>query len=250
MQDLGTLGGVFGVTDWMNDRGEVVGMSDLAGDQSFHPFLWNGAKMLDLGTLGGGTGEAFWVNNAGHAVGHADLPDGTHHGFLWANGVMHDLAPVDNAPCSNTFSINNLDEAVGNVTDCQGHELDAVLWDHGSAYDLNSLIAPSQLHLDSAEYINDKGEIVGHGTLPNGDQRIFLLIPTVGSVADTARAGALRGSSHRARSHGSAPRRPHKPASPPRRDRHARRPWTSAVPPDQSCSSRGCALLQQRARRR
>lgn len=248
MQDLGTLGGTFGVTDWMNDRGEVVGMSDLAGDRSFHPFLWNGRNMLDLGTLGGDTGEAYWVNNAGHAVGHADLPDGTHHGFLWADGVMRDLVPVNDAPCSNTFSINNLDEAVGNVTNCYGHELGAVLWYHGSAYDLNSLIAPSQLHLDSAEYISDKGEIVGHGTLPNGDKRIFLLIPTGAFVANTAR-DAFRSGAYQARSRGSMPRRPRKPASPTRPHRRPRHAWTSAGLLHRSCSSRGCALLEQRARR-
>jgi probable HAF family extracellular repeat protein len=231
----------------MNNHGEVVGMSDLAGDEKFHPFLWNGTKMLDLGTLGGGTGEAFWVNDAGHAVGHADLPDGTHHGFLWADGVMHDLPPVDSTPCSNTFSINTLDEAVGNVTDCRGHELDAVLWYHGSAYDLNSLIAPSPLHLNSAEYINDKGEIVGHGTLPNGDQRIFLLIPTEDSAASAERDDSLPADSHQARSRGSVPRQPHKLARRTRRRPGPHRPWTSAAPLDARCSSRGCALLQQRA---
>ena len=28
----------------------------------------------------------------------------------------------------------------------------------------------------SADYINNQGDIVGHGVLPNGDQRMFLLI--------------------------------------------------------------------------
>jgi probable HAF family extracellular repeat protein len=249
MHDLGTLGGTFGVTDWMNDHGEVVGMSDLAGDQSFHPFLWDGREMRDLGTLGGDTGEAFWVNDAGHAVGHADLADGTHHGFLWAGGVMHDLVPVDNAPCSNTFSINNHDQAVGNVTDCQGHELGAVLWDRGSAYDLNALVAPSGAHLNSAEYINDKGEIVAEGTLANRDHRIFLLIPAGGSFAGLARDAASNARSHGIAARGSASKRPHPPAG----RRHARRrlrsPRNGMSGGDRRCASRACALLQQRAAR-
>jgi len=53
-----------------------------------------------------------------------------------------------------------------------GDELAAVLWSHGQGYDLNTLIAPSALHLVSAEYISDQGEIVCHGVLPNGDQRV------------------------------------------------------------------------------
>ena len=40
MTDLGTLGGTCGVVDALNDRGEVVGFSDLSGDKVLHPFLW------------------------------------------------------------------------------------------------------------------------------------------------------------------------------------------------------------------
>jgi probable HAF family extracellular repeat protein len=132
--------------------------------------------MIDLGTLGGANGSANWVSDTGDAAGVADLPNGTHHAFLWKNGHMRDLPPAGNAPCSNGSAVNNLGDIVGNNGDCQGNELAAVLWSHGHAYDLNTLIAPSPLHLLHAEYINDQGEIVGHGVLPNGNQRIFLLI--------------------------------------------------------------------------
>jgi probable HAF family extracellular repeat protein len=179
MRDLGSLGGTFGfpADQGLNERGEVAGASNLAGDQTQHPFLWNGKTMLDLGTLGGDNGNANGINDAGDVVGSADVPSGAHDGFLWKNGVMRALPPVNDAPCSNTFSVNSRDEAVGNATNCHGHELAAVLWNHGSAIDLNTLVAPSDLHLSSAEYVNDRGEIVGHGELPNGDQRVFLLIP-------------------------------------------------------------------------
>jgi probable HAF family extracellular repeat protein len=176
MRDLGTLGGTIGFANWLNNAGDVAGTSDLAGDQAAHPFLWNGTKMIDLGTLGGTNGSAIWVSDAGTVTGSADLPDGTHHAFLWANGHMADLPPADNAPCSNGHAVNDHGEVVGNITDCHGNALAAALWSHGHAYDLNTLIAPSALHLTSAEYINDQGEIVGHAVLPNGDQHIFLLI--------------------------------------------------------------------------
>jgi probable HAF family extracellular repeat protein len=193
MRDLGTLGGTLGFANWLNNAGDVVGFSSLAGDQTVHPFLWKGNKMIDLGTLGGDNGFAAWANDAGAVAGNADLPDGTHHGFLWRNGHMRDLPPVNNAPCSNGNAVNNRDEVVGNLTDCQGSQLAAAFWSNGHGYDLNTLVAPSALHLTSAEYINSRGEIVGHGVLPNGDRRVFLLIrnPSVPlPAADPSPTGA------------------------------------------------------------
>jgi len=176
MRDLGSLGGTVGFANSLNNAGEVVGWSTMAGDQTSHPFLWDGTKLIDLGTLGGDNATANWINDAGAITGIADLPDGTHHAFLWKNGHMSDLPPADNAPCSNANVIDDPGDVVGNITDCQGTELAAVLWSGGHAYDLNTLVAPSALQLISAEYINSQGEIVGHGVLPNGDQRVVLLI--------------------------------------------------------------------------
>jgi probable HAF family extracellular repeat protein len=179
MRDLGNLGGNFDVPgdQGLNEHGEVAGTSNLPGDLTTHPFLWNGKKMIDLGTLGGVNGSGSGINDEGDVVGSADLPSGTHDGFLWQDGTMHDLLPVNLAPCSNAAAVNARDEVVGNATNCHGHELAAVLWEHGSATDLNTLAAPSDLHLITAEYIADNGDIVGEGELPNADQRVFLLIP-------------------------------------------------------------------------
>lgn len=56
----------------------------------------------------------------------------------------------------------------------------AALWSGGHGYDLNTLVTPSPVQMTSADYINDHGDIVGHGVLtsgPNsGAQRIFVLI--------------------------------------------------------------------------
>ena len=60
MRDLGTLGGTLGAPYDLNNRGQIVGTSNLAGDSTEHPFLWPGmnGKMQDLGTLGGSFGIA------------------------------------------------------------------------------------------------------------------------------------------------------------------------------------------------
>jgi probable HAF family extracellular repeat protein len=178
MKDLGTLGGRFGLANWMNSSGKVVGQSDLAGDQFSHPFFWNGHELQDLGTLGGNNGVANWISDTGTVVGAADLPGSqAHHGFLWANGTMRDLPPTGSAPCSNAYAVSLAGQTVGNDTDCQGNSLAAVLWEHGSAYDLNGLIGPSSLHLVEAFYISNNGEIACQGILPNGDRHVVLLVP-------------------------------------------------------------------------
>jgi probable HAF family extracellular repeat protein len=41
--DLGTLGGTFGIANYLDNRGRVIGQSNVAGDLSQHPFLWTKA---------------------------------------------------------------------------------------------------------------------------------------------------------------------------------------------------------------
>jgi probable HAF family extracellular repeat protein len=177
MRDLGSLGGTFGVVNWLNDRGEVAGQSDLPGDQSFAPFLWDGRRMIDLGTLGGDFGSATSVNQRGDVAGWSALPgDQSFDGFLWRHGKMIDLPPAGGAPSAFPNSINDLDQVVGNENDADGNEIIAALWSGSHGYDLNTLVAPNHMQMISADYINDQGDIVGHGVLPNGDQRMFLLI--------------------------------------------------------------------------
>jgi probable HAF family extracellular repeat protein len=194
MTDLGSLGGTFGAPFWLNNRGQVVGASNLPGDKTFHPFLWERGKLNDLGTLGGYTGAAFMLNDAGETVGYADLPPNPpgcagficiHHASLWKDGVTTDLGTLQD-PCSRALSINEDGQIVGVTSPCGGEFTRAFLWENGGPIiDLNSLIVNgSGLVVREGDYINESGEIAGRAVLPNGDVHAVLLIPCDEDHAD------------------------------------------------------------------
>lgn len=180
MQDLGTLGGTMGMPGGQNDQGEVVGQSNLAGDQTYHPFLWDGHTLHDLGTLGGNYGSATWITNARAVVGWATTAgDVASHAVLWQHGTMTDLGVPPGETDSAANDINARGQIVGNTATCgtSGCTNGTFLWDHGQMSDLQTLVAPSDLQLTEAGYISDRGEISAVGLLPNGDERGALLIP-------------------------------------------------------------------------
>lgn len=132
-----------------------------------------------MGTFGGTFGEAVWINDAGAVTGQATITgDSAVHGFLWKNGVLTDIGIVDGDSCSDGLSINSANQIVGVSAACNGSVLHAFLRDNGKIVDLNSLIASgSDMQLQVAGNINNRGEIAGFGVLPNGDQHAFLLVP-------------------------------------------------------------------------
>jgi len=180
MQDLGTFGGTIGCAVNLNNRGQVVGYSNLPGDQTAHPFLWTKPGLLqDLGTLGGNYGFAIWANEAGEVVGSATIQDGAIHGFLWKKGVMIDLGTLSPFPNSDAEWINSNEQVVGKAASSDFSVQVAVLWENGNpAVDLNTLIPQgSGLQLTEARNINDRGEISGGAVDSDGNSRAFLLIP-------------------------------------------------------------------------
>ena len=128
--DLGTLGGT-GHGDGveatnLNNKGQVIGNSDLAGDTNFHGFLWTQATgMQDLGTLpGDANSAAIGINDAGDVVGVSLDAMFNPRSFFWRNGVMTDLntlAPADSPLFLITgCSINSQGQIIGIAVDSTG----------------------------------------------------------------------------------------------------------------------------------
>ncbi len=76
----------------INDRGQIVGVSTLSDNATFHAFLWQSGVMTDLGTLPGDMfSVAFGINNKGQIVGQSCNAGGACRAFIWQNGAMTDL---------------------------------------------------------------------------------------------------------------------------------------------------------------
>jgi len=120
--DLGNLGGdgkFLGIfAEGLNDRGQVVGVSDTTGDQSFHAFLWQQGHIKDLGTLPGDAfSDAVTISNNGMVLGISLDASFNPRAVLWRNGIatdMNTLIPQDTAlSLKSACSINDKGEIIG-----------------------------------------------------------------------------------------------------------------------------------------
>jgi probable HAF family extracellular repeat protein len=93
--NLGSLGGAFGnQAHNINNRGQVVGASDLAGDDVFHGFVWSQSTgMQDVPPVQGDTySVALAINDPGVVTGVSiDSTFTILHAFVVVDGVPTDL---------------------------------------------------------------------------------------------------------------------------------------------------------------
>ncbi|MCC7408110.1 MAG: DUF3466 family protein [Phycisphaeraceae bacterium] len=183
MHDLGTLGGGETHARAINELGEVAGDSkDLHGYQ--HAFFWSETLgLVDLGTLANDMRSfGLDINDLGQVVGwsrSANLSED--RAFLWTEqDGMQDIGTLggtDSAACA----INNLGQVVG--YSYEDGLPRAFIWSPDSGIlDLNDLVVPEAdyFHLAVAFDINDAGQIVGYGYIPEPATLLLLLLPACG----------------------------------------------------------------------
>jgi probable HAF family extracellular repeat protein len=150
--DLGNLGGEFNqLPHGMNNLGQVVGESDLPGDQTAHAFLASpGTKMQDLGTV---------------------------------------QDQVDNDTYSFGFGINDGGDIVGLSANADFSVIRAFIRRNGALVDLNTLVTGNNsLYLLTACFINSKGEITGIALDSAMVEHTYLATPVHGAAAGASAA--------------------------------------------------------------
>src|SRR5207244_3928784 len=159
IRDLGTLGGTFDQPLGINAAGQVVGNSNLTGDQFYHAVLFTAGPPTDLGTFSGNLSTARAINDSGQIVGFAyTTGDQNVHAFLYDGGAMKDLGAFGTiGPLnSSALAINNAGQIVGwaGLPNGAAH---AFLYQNGKMQDLGTLGGA----ISQAVGINQAGVICG-----------------------------------------------------------------------------------------
>lgn len=126
----------------INKRGEIVG--ECTQREKSAAFFYRDGSMIDIGSLGGPDTVATAVNDRGQVVGFSTL------------------SKTEHTTSRNFFS---------------KPETHAILYESGRLVDLNSLLPrDSDWVLEEASGINNRGQIIGHGTL-NRRPLAFIMTP-------------------------------------------------------------------------
>jgi probable HAF family extracellular repeat protein len=192
MIDLGNFGGNFTGSTQINNRGQVIGASNLPSDEFNHPFLWEDGKLIDLYTSSvvGNPYTVNAINEAGQLVGAGAFGDHPYDAYLWKKGVANDLGFLEGDCYSEAIVISSKGQIAGESYPCTLDSQRPFLWQDGTMYDLNDVTqAPSGFRFTQAFVINDRGEIGGIGTPPGCDfdedcGHAMVLIPCNGRFHD------------------------------------------------------------------
>ena len=184
-----------GEANAINDLGQAVGNTGTCGGATNHAVSWeNGAasQLFDYGTFA----LAFGINDQGQIVGMVGSPETpTFYAALWQNGAITNLHTLPGDFAAIASGINNHGQVVGSTLDSSFNWSHAFIWQDGVMTDLGTMF-PSTANLlpTMANQINERGQIVGMGTVLSGphtgETHAFLATPvneSIGkSVADVA----------------------------------------------------------------
>ena len=186
----------------INDNHQIVAEGTIAapwGDE-WHPFLltdddgvWanGGAVLTDL-PVWMGYGEGRGLNNSGQVVGQTNDAEGWSNATLYIHGDMCDIGEYATPTYAN--AINDAGKIVGRFhPNSHNYQPHAVIWENQVRIDLNDRIgSDTGWTLQSADAINQRGEIVGYGSISN-QKRAFLLtessLPLVAIAGDNVTEG-------------------------------------------------------------
>jgi probable HAF family extracellular repeat protein len=185
MEDLGTLGGPDALGFYINEMGQVAGVSytnanpeSLTGVPEVHPFLWHSGEMKDLGSFGGAgipflTTSINGMNNRGQVIGALPLPgDQILDPFVWDGTKLIDMATQGTG--GSFFDANVINDAgmVAGGAAFPNRPNDAALWKDGVATDLGFLAGDCY---SEAWSINNRGQVGGVSVSCDGNVwRAFL----------------------------------------------------------------------------
>ena len=186
---VGDLGGGSSVAEGINDLGQVVGYSTVAGGVD-HAFLFSSGVLADLGTLGGDS-YAYGINDSGTVVGDYENASDRSVAFEDAGGVMTGLGSLQGASGSSyAKGVNASGEVVGysSVGTQNDSSLAAFVYSDGTMTDLGGLAYDGQgvneQSLGTA--INDSGVVVGYAEARTMSEDAFI---DAGSMTDLGLGG-------------------------------------------------------------
>lgn len=177
MRALPTLGGNNGQASAINDRGQIVGISETTVPDSgcssskpgkiISPVLWERGEARALPTVDGDPdGFVQGINNQGQAVGSSGTCTNIAiHAVLWENDTalqLPDLGREGNA----AYAANEHGQIVGYVSSADGTTIVASLWQDGGITNLGILPGDSAAF---ATGINNRGQVVGSTFNSKGD---------------------------------------------------------------------------------